>query len=75
MHLHLSWLLVPADEYQATREAFLEQINAARAGAAARPLRLSAALSEVAQGRADEIAGRAADAGSEAPAEEDARRA
>ena len=61
------------DDYEATRDAFLEQINATRAVVSARPLRLSAALSEVAQRRADEMA---AEDGVPGPAgEEDARRA
>ena len=62
-----------ADDYQATREAFLEHINAARSAAGARPLRLSAVLSSVAQARADEIA---AGRDIRGPAgEEDSRRA
>ncbi len=47
--------LLVSDEYQATREAFLEQLNAARALAGTPPLRLSATLSKIAQGRADEL--------------------
>jgi len=60
-----------ADEYRATREAFVERINAVRNAAGIKPLRLSPALSAVAQGRAEEIA-----AGREiaAPTEEDSRR-
>jgi uncharacterized protein YkwD len=68
-----AYRLLAPDEFHATREAFLEQINAARAAVGARPLKLSAALSEVAQGRADEIA-----AGRDIPGpagEEDSRRA
>jgi uncharacterized protein YkwD len=60
----------PQDEYQATREAFVERVNAVRTAAGVKPLRLSTALSTVAQGRADEIA-----AGRDiaAPMEEDSR--
>ena len=69
----LATLAAAPDEFQPTREAFLEQINAARAAVGARPLKLSAALCEVAQGRADEIAAGRDIAG---PAgEEDSRRA
>jgi uncharacterized protein YkwD len=70
---HLSRLALSPDDYQATREVFLEEINAVRRAAGARPLRLSAALSAIAQERADETsAGRAL---SRPPAEEDALRA
>lgn len=61
------------DDYQPTREAFLESVNAARATVAARPLKLSAVLSEVAQGRAAEIAGGREIPGP--PGDEDSRRA
>jgi uncharacterized protein YkwD len=50
------FLAASPDEYQPTREAFVEQINAVRTRAGVRPLRLSRPLSSVAQGRADEIA-------------------
>jgi uncharacterized protein YkwD len=61
------------DEYQDTREALVEQINAVRLAAGIRPVRLSAPLSAVAQARADEVsAGR----GGRGPAsEEEMRRA
>ncbi len=60
------------DEYQDTREALVEQINAARRAAGVKPVRLSAPLSTVAQLRAEEVsAGR----GSQEPAAEDIRRA
>ena len=49
-------LLASPDEYQATREAFVERINAVRSAAGIEPLRLSPTLSSVAQGRAEEIA-------------------
>lgn len=62
------------DEYQATREVFLEQINAVRAAAGVRALRLSAALSDAAQGLADEEASAAPGAAGSSP-EEGARRA
>lgn len=72
--LVLGALLAAApDEYQATREAFLEQINAVRAGAAVKALRLSPVLSAAAQVLAEETA-----AGREAgglTAKEAARRA
>jgi uncharacterized protein YkwD len=66
-------LAAAPDEYQATRETFLEQINAVRAEAAVKALRLSTVLSAVAQGIAEETAA-AHDAGG-SPAEEGARRA
>ena len=60
-----------SDDYQATREALLDQINILRKSASAAPLRLSPALSAVAQERAAEIArGKSI----EVPAEEDATR-
>jgi uncharacterized protein YkwD len=65
-------ILASSDEYQATREAFVEQTNAVRARAGVRPLRLSRPLSSVAQGRADEIA---AGRDVHAAAQEDSRRA
>jgi uncharacterized protein YkwD len=49
-------VLASPDEYQATREAFVERINAVRSAAGIEPLRLSPTLSGVAQGRAEEIA-------------------
>jgi uncharacterized protein YkwD len=64
--------LAAPDDYQPTREAFVEQINAVRARAGVRPLRLSRPLSSVAQGRADEIA---AGRDVHAAAQEDSRRA
>ncbi|HEV2063186.1 MAG TPA: CAP domain-containing protein [Thermoanaerobaculia bacterium] len=66
-------LAAAPDEYQATRETFLEQINAVRAAAAAKALRLSTVLSAAAQGLAEEAAA-GHDAGG-SPAEEGARRA
>ncbi len=65
-------ILASSDEYQATREAFVEQTNAVRAAAGVKPIRLSPALSSVAQGRADEIA---AGRNLHAAAQEDSRRA
>jgi uncharacterized protein YkwD len=65
-------ILAAPDEYQPTREAFVERINAVRAAAGVKPLRLSRLLSSVAQGRADEIA---ADHDVHAAAREDSRRA
>jgi uncharacterized protein YkwD len=65
-------ILASSDEYQATREAFVEQTNAVRAAAGVKPIRLSPALSSVAQGRADEIA---AGRDLHAAAQEDSRRA
>jgi len=52
------WLAVPApsDEYQPTREAFLERINTARASAGLHGLSLSETLSSVAQERAVQLA-------------------
>ena len=58
------YLLAPAycllgatsDDYQATREAFLEQINSVRAAAKVAPLRLSPVLSDAAQGLAEQEA-------------------
>ena len=65
-------ILAKPDDYQATREAFVERINAVRARAGVRPLRLSRPLSSIAQGRADEMAsGRDV----HAAAQEDSRRA
>jgi uncharacterized protein YkwD len=65
-------ILARSDEFQATREAFVEQINAVRAGVGVTPLRLSRPLSTIAQGRADEMAsGRDV----HAAAREDSRRA
>jgi len=64
-------LAAAPDEYQATRETFLEQINAVRAKAAVRALRLSTVLSAAAQGLAEEAAA-GHDAGG-SPAEEGAR--
>jgi uncharacterized protein YkwD len=64
--------LAASDDYQPTREAFLVQINAVRARAGVRPLRLSRPLSSIAQGRANEIA---ADRDVHAAAQEDSRRA
>ena len=46
-------LAAAPDEYQATREAFLEQINAVRSAATVRALRLSTILSDAAQGLAE----------------------
>ena len=60
------------DDYQSTREAFVEQINAVRSRAGVRTLRLSRLLSSVAQKRADEIA---AGYDLHAVAPEDSRRA
>jgi len=63
---------LPPDDFEATREAFLDQVNAVRAAAKAKPLKLLPVLNDVAQGRADALA-----AGREAPgvpAEEAARR-
>jgi uncharacterized protein YkwD len=61
------------DEYQDTREALVEQINAVRLAAGVKPVKLSAKLSGVAQARAEEVsAGRAGD---EAATQEDLRRA
>jgi uncharacterized protein YkwD len=55
---HLSLVTVaPPDEYQPTRQAFLERINAARAAAGLRGLSLSETLSTVAQERAAQVAG------------------
>ncbi|HKA38090.1 MAG TPA: CAP domain-containing protein [Thermoanaerobaculia bacterium] len=69
--LLLSTLLSGSDDYQATREALVDQINLIRKSASASPLRLSPALCAVAQERAAEIArGNSV----EVPAEEDARR-
>jgi uncharacterized protein YkwD len=69
---HLS-LFSPDDPYQATRQEFLERVNAARGAVTAAPLTLSTLLSEVAQSRADEIA---AGRDVKGPAgEEDSRRA
>jgi uncharacterized protein YkwD len=48
-------LASPPDDYQATREEFVETINAIRKAGRVAPLRLSALLSRVAQKRADEI--------------------
>ena len=60
------------DDYQATREALVGEINTARRSAGVEPLRLSAGLSALAQERAAQAAaGRPA---SQAPAEEDAKR-
>ena len=71
---HSSLVTSSTDDYQATREAFLEAVNAARAAAGARPLKLSPVLNEVAQGRAAEIAAGGELAGAP-PGEEDSRRA
>jgi uncharacterized protein YkwD len=50
-------LVAPSpDDYQATRELFLEEINAVRLAAHLRPLRLSPLLSSIAQKRAEEDA-------------------
>jgi uncharacterized protein YkwD len=70
--LLLGAVLAAPDDYQSTREIFVEQINAIRAAGRVQPLRLSRPLCSVAQGRADEIA-----AGHElhAAAPEDSRRA
>jgi uncharacterized protein YkwD len=65
-------ILAAPDEYQATREAFVEQINTVRARAGVRPIRLSRPLSSVAQRRADETA---AGRDVRAAAQEDSRRA
>jgi uncharacterized protein YkwD len=54
---HLSLVTPPSDEYQPTRAAFLEQINAARSAAGLRRLSLSETLSAVAQERAMQLAG------------------
>jgi uncharacterized protein YkwD len=64
--------LTTPDEYQPTREAFVEQINTVRAAAGVKPIRLSRQLSSVAQERADEIA---AGRDVHAAAQEDSRRA
>jgi uncharacterized protein YkwD len=66
-------LAAAQDEYQATREAFLEQINVVRVAAGVKALRLSSVLSGVAQGLAKEDAA-GQDAGGSS-AEEGARRA
>ncbi len=63
----------PPDEYQDTREALVERINAVRHVAGVGPVRLSAPLTAVAQARADEVS--AGGAGKEPPTEEDLRRA
>ena len=65
-------LAAAPDEYQATREEFVRQINVIRSRESIRPLRLSRTLSSVAQGRADEIA---ADRDVRAAPKEDSRRA
>ena len=68
----LAVLASSPDDYQPTREAFVDEINAVRAGAGVKPLRLSRSLSTIAQRRADEIAsGR----DERAPAQEDSQRA
>lgn len=65
-------LVPPSDEYQDTREALVERIDAVRLAAGLKAVRLSATLSAVAQKRAEEIsAGRS---GKDA-AQEDMRRA
>jgi len=46
----------PADQYQPTREAFLQQINAARGAAGVHPLLLSETLSVIAQELAAQLA-------------------
>jgi len=53
---HLSLVTPPSDEYQPTRQAFLERINAARAAAGLHGLSLSETLSIVAQERAVQLA-------------------
>jgi uncharacterized protein YkwD len=62
-------LAAAPDEYRATREAFLEQINAVRAAAAVRPLRLSIDLSDTAQALAEEAATSGPGAHGSSPAE------
>ena len=61
------------DDYQATREALVERINAVRLAAGVKPVRLSEPLSAVAQARADEISD--GHGGKELAVEEDMRRA
>jgi len=63
--------LVPPDEYQPTRQAFLERINTARAAAGVHGLSLSETLSIVAQERAALVAG---PKGSLKPSPDDASR-
>jgi uncharacterized protein YkwD len=65
-------LLAASDEFQATREAFVESINEVRAASGVHAVRLSAPLTSVAQARAKEIA--AGGRGPQAAAEEDSRR-
>ena len=66
-------LAFPSDDYQATREALVERINAVRLAAGVKPVRLSAPLCAVAQARADAIsAGRE---GKELAVQEDLRQA
>lgn len=66
-----AFLAAAPDDYQSTREVLVEQVNVARKAAGVSPLRLSAALSSVAQERAAEIAdGKSIGV----PAEEDASR-
>lgn len=60
------------DLFEATREVFLERINAERADRGLRPLRLCAPLSRVAQSRADRLAREDSPLDS-ASAEEDSR--
>lgn len=69
-----SVLAAAPDEYQGTREAFLEQVNTVRAAASVGPLRLSAALSDAAQGLADDEVSAGAGSSGTSP-EEGARRA
>jgi len=63
-------LLASPDDYQATREALVGEINTARRSAGVEPLRLSAALSALAQEQAARAA--AGHPASHKPAEEDA---
>ncbi len=65
-------ILASPDEFQATREAFVERINEVRAASGVQALKLSPALTSLAQARAREIA--AGGRGPEAAAEEDSRR-
>ena len=58
LHLPAFFLVLAAaapDEYEATREEFVAQMNAVRVAAGVKPLRLSEPLSVIAQDRASEI--------------------
>ncbi len=66
-------LVAAADDYEATREEFVARMNAIRREAGVKPLKLSVALSTIAQDRAAEVADGHGGPGS--PAEEDMGRA